>query len=98
MTTCVFCILILYKSSFPPVTYSQSTPNFTLQTNFTLSADITDNPSATTNQSPLAATTNNFREESNSPVSPTSVDATFTDATAGQNTSSITKQTTNPTG
>lgn len=82
MTTRVFfCILIFYKSSFPPVTYSQSRPNFTVQT--TLSADVTDNPPATTNQSPLAATTNNFREESNSPVSPTSADPTFTDATAG---------------
>ncbi|KAI7796818.1 putative tectonic-3-like [Triplophysa rosa] len=64
MTTRVFfCILILYKFPFPPVTYSQNTPNFTAQTS--LSTDlseypfnVTDNPPATTNQSPLAATTN----------------------------------------
>ncbi|XP_057215123.1 tectonic-3-like [Triplophysa rosa] len=98
MTTRVFfCILILYKFPFPPVTYSQNTPNFTAQTS--LSTDlseypfnVTDNPPATTNQSPLAATTSPFRAESYSPVSPASADAS-----AAQNTDSITKQTTNPT-
>ncbi|XP_056626767.1 tectonic-3-like isoform X2 [Triplophysa dalaica] len=105
MTTRVFfCILILYTFTFPQVTYSQSTPNFTTQTS--LSTDlsenpfnVTDNPPATTNQSPLAATTSHFWGDSISPVSRARADAnaTFTDANAAQNTDSITKQTTNPT-
>lgn len=109
MTTRVFfCIFILYKFSFSTVTYSQNTHNSTAQTSLSTdlseySFNVTDNPPATSNQSPLTKTTTiattTFREESNSPVSPASVDAnaTFTDVTAAENTDSITEQTASPT-
>lgn len=106
MKTRVFCILILYKFSFFKVTYSQNMHNSTAQTSLSTDlneypVNVTDNPHATSNQSPLTkSTTNNFTAESNSTISPASIDsnATFADVTAAENTDYTKEQTTNLTG